>query len=1727
MIWVLGLVLVGALSFVAASSHSTFGNSGSYGGSSNDGFDANFQYYQPNFNQIYGSQVGNYWPIFEQMKNNQCNATSDFVVMIPPGGCSPSVVRSDLLEEQNVPVFCQLQSIQVNPLIKVSSIKSISFKGDYPEGVSGISFHPARAATRSYRTLLGSPIINNIGYVVIILKRNQIEENMEDWISGNLTATIRYDAEEAYGVGRSSYYLPVMGDDEWEAEYTRTAFWKGRGYLRLREVNKDSGIIEVYNDKDSLSRTLQLKEGETSGLEYFPGYYCRAGMRVKLNKVVAPEDMVLLNIDGEETWARSGSRILNNQCTVRVVDIDEEDAGSIKISCPGKSVVMSLSKKEDTGGPSLVDADIGDAETPFKKGTGVVDELVDTYPTVSKGELSESYSEEALIEQIELARDAGKVETQQRLLDLFLTTYPSSKSFDVMKRQAGKFTEYDFSKAYGNIFVGNKYHSISINEFKGLKNESKKVSFKIGSQLFDGKEEGFTEDIGDGNIIIKKILPGEAKVSFTSKSGGDYRSDSDTIGEGEYGSLGGRSIYIQKIDMEVFAHVSLIPEVQRTKTEADFTFNVGIEKRGIELSPEKTREMLENVNDSIEQWSDINDRLGATVKAWKGACLATSTILMLKNVASGFSGVGLARQKIMVKYKADCASLVADGTYDTQSKCYTALASEIDKDVEAMADSLDAVNDIMEGPVENNKVSGGILGEDRVVNQTALVDDLRVKLGDFSLTVEGEVLTEDDLTTSSQIRAALLAKELEGKGGVAEEIAKADLNKTLRNVALVNKAEDSRKKVLAEIESTFGGGGKTPDVKSFVSKDVQVIQWGGQYAKDFPNLVSGVEEDSKIQFFDYNSKEYLLVLDNSALNGNLGIKESYRLESSGWVKEATSGELDKIIFSEAGSSGSCSNTWPGTPEVHYYESGVSKGLPAIVPFDVKEGWYAMVPNSAGTFLENSPKGFDSSGAVNYFHICNIGEDGVMNWGASGGDVCQSFDPNSVGSIENFAPCQGKSKAEVLKLYGRATEAIRQASRQYGDKNINIFNQAMKLGKPASDLGGVECQDFMSPSDCKILFNACDPVVCSNSRCDFGGKYPVSDVIQTGIVGGLMMCSQNFPEVKVPICLSGVHAGIDTFVSILETEQSCLQESLDSGKLVGICDEITAINECKFFWEQLSPVMRLAGPRLVEKITDSSRTKGGGEYLLVQSAFDNLEKSVGYFKNTYAPNMFRAFQLRNIEEVGSEFCNAFIGTSVPSTADALDSFLEPESPSQFFAYFSEETFTDVTVPATSQYNIYYHIYAGNDKGRQFRVYLKNPPASGYYANSPIINIRTGYIPRGTSADESIDITAPEGYKELCVVIDNQEECGFRQVSTDFGIKRIQDKYVEDQVLRTDIDSENECISGSPSLVPSFSLNLGAIANDAVDPNIAKRGIVRVCASNNPDIGSQRWKNVGNCGDESLGCWMDTESVKDSLKLVGEVNNATLSEVLDNRYRIDDEIKTQNQVQAILSIAEKAIKAMEISGFENEGVGEVLVSLDEIIGKDVEVGLGTDRDKARAFSLKASVYRGLVREVIELLAPRSEGSGDDLEDVESDVEEEVYWKVVDKTLNGDEVTLTIVNPEGLRMFLKGSFEGEVIGEVIPISGRASFGEVDIGDLFIGNGVSDEDDDAKEIFIGNLNEGDILEKGEQRYKILLVAGNEDSIIISLERIGDLDLPGSPSPIRGSPSDSLEVHGFRLIGE
>ena len=180
--------------------------------------------------------------------------------------------------------------------------------------------------------------MNNIGYVIIVLKKNAVEKTMPKWIEGNLTATVYYDAEKAFGTGKSQYYVPVVDDLNWSEKYKEYSFWQGKGYLRVSDIQNGTVKVLVYSDKEHIFRELVLKEGETSKDIYFPGFYCMVALQVKLNKVTSPDKQVKLNVDGEELWLREGSRFLNDRCYVSKINALLDGSGSVVLNCPGGSI---------------------------------------------------------------------------------------------------------------------------------------------------------------------------------------------------------------------------------------------------------------------------------------------------------------------------------------------------------------------------------------------------------------------------------------------------------------------------------------------------------------------------------------------------------------------------------------------------------------------------------------------------------------------------------------------------------------------------------------------------------------------------------------------------------------------------------------------------------------------------------------------------------------------------------------------------------------------------------------------------------------------------------------------------------------------------------------------------------------------------------------------------------------------------------------------------------------------------------------------------------------------------------------------------------------------------------------------------------------------------------------------------------------------------------------------
>jgi len=1599
-----------------------------------------------------------------------CEQGQDFIITISPFGCTPAVVRSDLLEEQNVPVFCQLSATKLNPIIDVNAIQSISFSGDYPPEVSGIGFHPAKAALGGEGGL-NSPVMNNIGYAVIVLRKQPKESEMPDYVSGNLTARISYDIKSAYGVGSGTFYLPEMSDSEWEKRKEQYGFWEGRGYLRAESIDGETAQIIVSNDAQQLE-SFDLEKGESSPEFYLPGFECLAGARVKLNGFVNPETTAKLKVNSDIVEVRRGERFLDNKC--RAVNIEKKGlVQDVTIKCKtdgrktetfslsisprinlsiggierevgigdwlykssdnSKSVYLGyIGTKGNTNNEEdlvvyfvtmpqhkseLGDEDIDYINSIAKKlhyngitGVGAVDVLINVgeayvgafwvvveyirlgkfpyrldYKTRSGIEVEgnkiiiggfagaqdvefdnedydsaiddfemlrnsfsnerenpeytdePSFGERALFEEIKLTSYVGQGRETLRLCEEFKQEYPDS-DFEIKSYCEDDYKLSNSKSDSKTVLINGVARTISIegvhepgfSEYGAsvlIEGPNKRVEIDLSkNEKFDlvgFRDEDSNEyiqlvDLDDDTAVIKINLESEGALDYISKK--TLSSNKLYLKKNIAESSGSAYTFtLTHVNLDKLAKVSVIPSVKAGGTEVSFNFRIGIDKRDIQLSPDKIKEKIKSLNETIEKWESISEKLGTVVKGLKTACLGVGAFLTIKNFFANTGGKAISRT-IAMRSKGGwyeiCTEYVAQGKYVSLDECYYKEADNIEASVNAYYEAMQKQNEEIKAlqepfitkrtwdkSVDTEKFMG-VYVSDNYRNEikenlagkinTIKVDDVDVDVNKIIDEIESGSISVTD-ARELQLNARLLSSN----DGVVRNIAKKNLESDLGEFWTSVKTK-------LEIERASGLWGVDASKSVFIeaNKDARKAAYQGlTYANVKEKITLGIDDSTPVQTVQTEEGNYLFVLDSSAGTRQLNVDKVYDISGSEIDKESLPDNLKNLYFQKYDKK-AYENYFKAIagetkPMVKYYETEPYKGMPAIVPFDKEKGWYVATRQTLP--VGRAIRAYDESGRVSSFWLCNVMENGIAEFKSGiGDDECQQI---NLGTGQPYNQFYGLSTAETSKLVSRGINAIEQASRQYkaGVSSVVIDGWMLDVGAPAADIPDIQCQDFMSPKDCQLLFNVCDPVICPASRCDFGGAYPVKDVIQSGIIGSIVLCLPNFREgIYIPICLTGIQAGIDGLISIFKSYRDCLQTSLDTGEMVGICDEIYSIHLCEFFWRQAIPLMRIALPKMME-FAFGQNVHGGGEYLGVATAWANAEKSVNYFTQYYAANSYRAFKARSAEDVGTEICENFISMKSGSIGSVLDTLTDPDSPPQFHGRFDEIPFTSATVPPISHYKVFYHIYAGKDSRAYYSVYLRDSGTSSYYQDIAGTRIvASGFIGKGEYATETKDFTAPSGYKEMCINVNGQEECGFKQASTSFAVDYIADKFVEEQAEKTDITSEEECISGTPSAYALVNPNLQAGVEEAISPAIYNRGIIRICATSDPGQSTDakagteesRWKDVGYCGDKKIRCWLDTRSVKNVVNF-----DSTAGDVLEdvNDYYMDVLIKEGNYVQ----------------------------------------------------------------------------------------------------------------------------------------------------------------------------------------------------------------------------------------
>ena len=1749
---VLMIITVGVLGISIISAAETFqgGLTQSFSGEYRVyGSSVNPQFNNPNF--LYTSGFTSpeiYWPKYNQ---GDCLERQDFIMQIAPGGCSPAVVTSDLLEEQNVPVFCKIMSIQVNPLIDISRIRALRFTGDYPNGVSSVSYFPAKAALQSQQGLVSSPVKDNLGYLVVVLSRQKIESEMPEFVAGNITAVIDYDAEGAFGIGNTNFYVNELSDEEWFRNYKEYGFWNGKAYVKAESIDENQATISVYRDADSKQATVTLQKGETSKDIYLAGFYCAAGMNIKVEQIDAPVETALLQINDEQIWVARGDRILNGKCYVSDLNA-YAGGGKVTVSCsvqngrfdlsitPGKATLNNAEQQkdyaigekitgenikdniflgymgEDSEGTNFIvlindtysdteiefaDKDIFSAVDSVINEKGKIDEIKTTIESaikrqyekkltsLSSGDInknikiqilkkSESWNSIQLIDTLtskdknwDLEKDSQKIlakqyyeqaiENYRNLKDFYpnekstdeedayaarglylaaqlsknfgmnekasefygelIINYPDSDIASQAIRQKQLLIKYDASQSKAVVSMNNERFFFDLLDFK--KPNTEDVNAVL---LIDGKETrlGLDEikviekeskkstlqiqEIKDEYVILRHAKPGVDILGTNTQT-------QKILLDGQF-VFDDINVKLLNINLKKQVKISINPKVFGPRTESNFSFKIGIEKRAIQISPEKTKSMINNIDNNIKTWNDVNEKLGEVVKGLKAACFATSAMLTAKTLVEGFSGESMARKQIMASsggWNDFCEKEVNDKKYSSVEKCLLERNSDITKDISIYQKQIEETNN----KLKKIQQDVGLTQSDPLDFQMQ-TDALNVEgnfskeFNEFCSQQSGSIILSDkratpvnikdicswDTTTFEQKKDIMtllnLRNHAQAEGSsVLKDFTEKELGKITLDaknyweyqgaeIAAEKEAEDyglkatrlaGEKTALAEIYAVKSG--------DKVSSENSKLNQGDKIVRVF--IPKTVPNENYSALSEIANKYAILKLVKDADSNTYNLDKVYGI--NGQTSEEITADVKKYINLNQVTSFRESNaeayenpmSHPENIKVEYFERAPYKGLPAMVPFDINKGWYVKMEY----VLSGFGKPYDESGrAVNYY-ICNVGPNGIIEFKRSNDDICRYYNGNTADL--NFP---GISESQSRVLISQAQQSISEAARQYGQEKIRIGKNIFKSG---ISFGGEEgrCSDFMNPSDCNILFNVCDPVICPASRCDLGGKFRVDNVIQTGIIGSLMLCLPNYQEgIFVPICLSGVHAGVEGYVNILNSTQQCLNESLETGANVGICDEIKSIYLCEFFWKQATPFLNVAIPRIIESFFMQG-VRGGGEYLTVQSAWDNTAAAVDYFKNEYAINSMQAFNARSTGEIGDSVCKSYMSVVYPNSENLFDTLIEPDSPVQYSSWFSEDILTTATIPSTSHYKVYYHIYSGKDQGSYFAVYLKDLPEQNYIYSSQTYVVGRGYIPRGSQVDEARDFTAVSGYKQLCISINGQDECGFGKVSTSYFLNAVSDAYAEEQI-KSGIISEKECVAGTPSLYSLIQPDIQSGVEEIINPELYNSGIIRVCATQNPGklttpageydttaSSYDRWKEVGYCDDKTIKCWLDTSSVKNVIQ-----NKRIEQEVLDEvDLNIFDEsgIMDENSSKTTAIKLKTAINEITIYSSDTESqISSKIKPIVDELEKLTNLGI-SNKYRAYGVYLLGELYRKVSESILNPEAeinPQSESPSD---------------------------------------------------------------------------------------------------------------------------------------------------------
>lgn len=1434
---------------------------------------------------------------------------------------SPPTIRSDLLEDIDVPVTVNLKGIQINPFINIPVITRVSLR---PTAVL------KQKVTENYiRPAI--PTLDDLGRVIVTVKRIPTEAQMPDSIEVNVSALIEYSYEDVLGFGQKDLVLDIVNEKEWNENDWKYEFWDNSGFLRLANMDNQKASIILYDSSKNEIKTIGLSAGQKSD-PYFMNVHGKGGwVTVQLNSIDTPSPYAKVTVDIEGKKSSSILRanyplFAGSEWKVTSVDAKIGGGGSITIrNSKGEQKSLSIDTRtiKINQNGELIDKTIGESisgtlfvgwitstqvyiintskpDNALKyirdeiknkglnnsvfdnaksqnlisdyytvsppdtiKGTSIKLESITApeYSTVLDDPTAKKYFDAALEQYTEIASgfeaearndtripmsysDDGYIKYNQswpesalyrayeftgggvkkyyqaksvEFLNALIQRYPDSSDKAGWQRALASITNFNYANAH--TFIDDKGRSVSVMlESVEIPELTSSTSLIVKGLQGDYKEG----QILDSEWYVEKIT--EKDVTFRKA----VTNQLEPITIGTEKELNKTMIKVLSTKVQKEAYVTISPYHRDGQTTTNFTLFLPIEKRGIQLTPDQINGQIKSADDQIKQLDRITTDMGNTITGLKNTCFATYGILTVKKLITDWSGIqGKATNIVMrgIDGKSGWIKLCEDKIASERKGgiFYKSVQDCLNENAKEILAQTDVAKTILQQTANISQYfnsSGDII--DYAGLKSQFVDP---KIQDY---IANQKYMNDKFGASELTRKDIEELFLyQGLGG--QQSDSGIYTQSKNEYEALKTSYTKNNEIISTLKTAIPDSATVADYNSLTnSNDVRRRQNALQLARDNAELASKPAE--KTATLLANVIEFEKSGDAYKYYASIPSISATRVEV---IKEG-----DKYFYMRGTEKvpitlkQECAGKTTETT-LRTYSSTKYNKLPALVPFS--KGWTKIDEYDQN----NVPKKMTIHITTPIATPAGIG--GCYDIIYVEGEDMNSFEDADKAIIRSATQCVKEALAAVK-------------TKKTGDM-FSCDNRQFSIGTDYAERAEQNyCEDFFSAGDCNILYQVCDPVICPASRCDFGGRWKVGDVVQSGIFGSILLCAPNFPTPVIAVCLPGIRAGLLGYESVLKGYKSCLQTHLETGQTVGVCDRLTSLYWCDLLWKTvLSMYDDLGGfYGIISGAFD--KTKGGGELINAYSGLQEAEKSLNYFASVYAEDTFARFRDLKTEQVGGYICQRAIYGTVPTSMDIFADISKVNAPPQFFGHVEESAYAVINTPQ-SHYKVYYHIYAGEEKGIYYQVYLSAPISSAFYT-TPLQKypLDAGYLDKGAFLDKTPDFIASSGYTQLCIDIDGVPYCGFGWVSSEMLVQELSDSYTK-SLASSNIQNADECIFSRATTILQGTQAL------------QRSGIKRICSSGDPNAGkgTRVWEPVGWCDKQAnIECWLDESSVETAIK-----------------------------------------------------------------------------------------------------------------------------------------------------------------------------------------------------------------------------------------------------------------------